>query len=191
MKRKVRWRRRRASTPSSGISFANQSSWIRIIKHATNRNRLVKLRFERFVQNCPYSFPNTVFNSVFWAKVNCILYLLLALVPSRTTNLPPLMSKFHEWIQGRKTSSTIYITGSSKEQLGKSPFLERLTKKNYEVYVAGLSTSIILYLEYSLWSNAVTCICFSTVRSPIANRQAQIAVGTASFLLLMWVDVVV
>jgi hypothetical protein len=26
MKRKVRWRRRRASTPSSGISFANQSS---------------------------------------------------------------------------------------------------------------------------------------------------------------------
>jgi len=27
-----------------------------------------------------------------------------------------------------------YITGSSKEQLGKSPFLERLTKKNYEVF---------------------------------------------------------
>lgn len=26
-----------------------------------------------------------------------------------------------------------YITGSSKEQLDKSPFLEKLTKKNYEV----------------------------------------------------------
>jgi HSP90 family molecular chaperone len=26
-----------------------------------------------------------------------------------------------------------YLTGSSKEQLEKSPFLEQLTKKNYEV----------------------------------------------------------
>jgi heat shock protein 90kDa beta len=26
-----------------------------------------------------------------------------------------------------------YITGTTKEQLEKSPFLERLTKKNYEV----------------------------------------------------------
>ena len=27
-----------------------------------------------------------------------------------------------------------YLTGSSKEQLEKSPFLEQLTKKNYEVF---------------------------------------------------------
>lgn len=33
----------------------------------------------------------------------------------------------------------LYLTGVSKEQLEKSPFLERLIKKNYEVQFVPLS----------------------------------------------------
>ncbi|KAL5648175.1 hypothetical protein ACJX0J_042530, partial [Zea mays] len=40
-------------------------------------------------------------------------------------------NKFCKSIKLRQ-KDIFYITGSSKEQLGKSPFLERLTKKNYE-----------------------------------------------------------
>jgi heat shock protein 90kDa beta len=59
-----------------------------------------------------------------------------------------------------------YLTGSSKEQLEKSPFLERLTTKNYEVYMcaAGLSTFITVWgLENSLRSTTAALVLFLQV----------------------------
>jgi HSP90 family molecular chaperone len=46
------------------------------------------------------------------------------------------LASLDEYIARMKSGQKdiFYITGSSKEQLEKSPFLERLTKKNYEVY---------------------------------------------------------
>ena len=42
-----------------------------------------------------------------------------------------------------------YITGSNKEQLEKSPFLEQLKKKGYEVFVR-VDCKIVIFLIRSL-----------------------------------------
>ncbi|KAE9458643.1 hypothetical protein C3L33_09456, partial [Rhododendron williamsianum] len=80
-----------------------------IIEDAANRNRLSKLlRFERY---------------------------LLLRVPLPSTRSGGKLTSLDQYISRMKSGQKdiFYITGSSKEQLEKSPFLERLTKKNYEV----------------------------------------------------------
>jgi HSP90 family molecular chaperone len=81
------------------------------------------------------------------------LYLIFAACFS--TKSDGKLASLDEYISRMKSGQKdiFYITGSSKEQLEKSPFLERLTKKNYEVFYAagGLSTSIIVS---EIWNTA-------------------------------------
>jgi len=55
-----------------------------------------------------------------------------------------------------------YITGTSKEQLEKSPFLERLTKKDYEVTYYLLWGSVGKVLSRATLE-VIVYICLSSV----------------------------
>lgn len=56
---------------------------------------------------------------------------------SHSTKSEGKLTSLDQYISRMKSGQKdiFYITGTSKEQLEKSPFLERLKKKNYEVHV--------------------------------------------------------
>ncbi|RDX99804.1 Endoplasmin-like protein [Mucuna pruriens] len=90
-----------------------------IIEDATNRNRLAKLlRFESRAIS-PLSLVNNLADT--WN--------------SYSTKSEGKLTSLDQYISRMKAGQKdiFYITGTNKEQLEKSPFLERLKKKNFEV----------------------------------------------------------
>ena len=65
-------------------------------------------------------------------KTKLILYLFICFSTKSDGKLASLDEYISRMKPGQK--DIFYIIGSSKEQLEKSPFLERLIKKNYEVF---------------------------------------------------------
>jgi hypothetical protein len=126
MKRKVSWRRRRASMPSSGMSLANQSSWVSL------KTQLTGTALRSFLDLRGLSFP-TLFQTL--SLIVCFGQKKTDLIACLSTKSDGKLASLDEYISRMKPGQKdiFYITGSSKEQLEKSPFLERLTKKNYEV----------------------------------------------------------
>lgn len=106
-----------------------------IIEDATNRNRLAKLlRFETYgiYPYCTVEFCMLFSIKIvpFREKMNDSLWFLFYSTKSegKLTSLDQYISRMRP---GQK--DIFYLTGTSKEELEKSPFLERLLKKNYEV----------------------------------------------------------
>ena len=116
--------RRRANILDSGTSLVNQSNWVLLRMQLT----------ETVLQNC--SDSRGIFN--FSSFLGC--FILFSLVNnldelSCSSKSDGKLTSLDQYISRMKSGQKdiFYITGSSKEQLEKSPFLERLKKKNYEV----------------------------------------------------------
>ena len=64
-----------------------------------------------------------------------ILYVFVCACVFLSTKSEGKLTSLDQYISRMKPGQKdiFYITGTSKEQLEKSPFLEKLTKKNYEV----------------------------------------------------------
>ena len=104
-----------------------------IIEDAANRNRLAKLlRFERYI-----CFVCLLVYMSLKVLLCCFAYFVIRVIflPLNSTKSEGKLTSLDQYIKRMKPGQKdiFYITGTSKEQLEKSPFLERLIKKNYEV----------------------------------------------------------
>jgi hypothetical protein len=129
--------RRKVNTPNSGMSLASplNLALLRMQLTGTDWQNFSDLRGIYFVFMYTHSsFPAAL-------SLNAIVFFLgiwgtyLVFELSYSTKSDGKLTSLDQYISRMKSGQKdiFYITGSSKEQLEKSPFLERLKKKNYEV----------------------------------------------------------
>ena len=122
--------RRRVNIQSSGMNLASQLSWelLRMPLTATVWQNFFDLRRMELFRN----YTKWLYSLwlVLWVNLWPFVFQICSTKSDgKLTSLDQYISRMKP---GQK--DIFYITGTSKEQLEKSPFLERLTKKNYEVW---------------------------------------------------------
>lgn len=92
-------------------------------------------------------------------------HFLLARLLLNSTKSGGKVTSLDQYISRMKSGQKdiFYITGTSKEQLEKSPFLERLTKKDYEVRHSVLSWSVGKGLSRATALEVIIYMCLSFV----------------------------
>lgn len=121
--------RRRVNTPSSGMNLASQLNLVllRMLQTETGWQNSYDLKRMEYMLTVLFFLYKIV---PFREKMNDSLWFLFYSTKSegKLTSLDQYISRMRP---GQK--DIFYLTGTSKEELEKSPFLERLLKKNYEV----------------------------------------------------------
>ncbi|KAL8514741.1 hypothetical protein ACS0TY_013719 [Phlomoides rotata] len=94
---------------------------------------------------------------------------LAKLLRFETTKSDGKLTSLDQYISRMKSGQKdiFYITGTSKEQLEKSPFLERLTKKNYEVSDKGILVGVNDLMSLKCHNETITYYCFQLKKSQI------------------------